>query len=100
MFLQEPYPGWTVKALSAKELSTRVRTKLAEEHAHHRILAIEQSTFESRISGHPKLYRITFVSDMGSTNVVVYDKRGRSHSHADHWFDAPYANATEGALHE
>jgi hypothetical protein len=84
----EPYPGWTVRQVPFDELPGGARKSFSQQHSNERILAVEQSTFESRLSGYPKLYRITFLSAGGGTNSVIYDKKGRP-SDLQMWFDQP-----------
>jgi hypothetical protein len=73
----EPYPAWTVQDIARKDVPGRVLRAFEKEHPGSTILRIEQSTFNSRISGYPKLYRFTFTAADGQPGRIILDRKGR-----------------------
>ena len=84
----EPYPDWKVKGVSFHELPSAVQKNFAAQHGRVPAVRVEESTFESRLSGYPKLYRITFVAATGNTNSIIYDKKGHT-SNPQVWVEQP-----------
>ena len=83
----EPYPGWTVVDLPYQDLPKKVRTVFRSDFGDVRVTMVEMSTFESRISGYPKLYRLFFEKPDVKTQHVTYDRKGKRVDNLDSWFD-------------
>lgn len=84
----EPYPGWTVQDIQPDAVPRRTIKSFNVRYPDAQIESIEQSTFGSRCSGYPKLYRFTFSSTQGQTRTVILDQKGEL-SNLEFWFDAP-----------
>ncbi|MHC4624373.1 MAG: hypothetical protein ACYS4W_10790 [Planctomycetota bacterium] len=83
----EPYPGWVVRDVQPDAVPRRIMKAFNVRYPDAEIERIEQSTFGSRHSGYPKLYRFTFCSMQGQTGTVILDEEGEL-SDLEFWFGA------------
>jgi len=83
----EPYPGWTVIDLPYQDLPKNVRTVFGGDFRDARVTRVERSTFESRMSGYPKLYRLFFEKPDEKIQHVTYDWKGKKVDGFDFWFN-------------
>jgi hypothetical protein len=86
VFLQEPYPGWTVIDIRYEDTPRKVRTAFRNDYGTVRVAKVERSTLESRLSGHPKKYRLFFEKADGEIQRVIYDKQGKREDGFEFWF--------------
>jgi hypothetical protein len=87
VLLQEPYPGWTVTDISYEHLPRRVKAAFQTDFGDVRVIKVERSTFESRMSGHPRKFRLFFERAAAETHQVIYDEKGEQQEGFDFWFD-------------
>jgi hypothetical protein len=83
----EPYPGWVVQDVQPDAVPRRIMKAFNVRYPDAEIERVEQSTFGSRNSGYPKLYRFTFSSTQSRTKTIVLDERGEL-SDLEFWFGA------------
>jgi hypothetical protein len=86
VFLQEPYPGWTVIDIRYEDTPRKVRMAFRNDYGTVRVAKVERSTLESRLSGHPKKYRLFFERADGEIQGVIYDKQGKREDGFEFWF--------------
>ena len=94
----EPYPGWTVVDLPYQDLPKNVRTVFRGDFGDARVTRVERSTFESRMSGYPKLYRLFFEKPDVEIQHVTYDQEGNRVDGFDFWFMQPAPMVGTGRL--
>jgi len=87
VFLHEPYPGWTMIDLPYNDLPRKVKMGFRHDFGDAHVTRVERSTFESRVSGHPKKYQIFFEKPDAEVQRVIYDPRGKRVDGFDFWFD-------------
>src|SRR5439155_23427177 len=85
VFLQEPYPGWTIIDIRYQDTPRKVRTAFRNDYGIVRVAKVERSTFESRLSGHPKKYRLFFENPAGEIQLVIYDEQGKREDGFKFW---------------
>lgn len=89
----EPYPGWTVVDIRYADLPRAVQKSFQGDFPDARITRMERSTFESRLSGRPRKYRLFFDKSGGSEH-VIYDATGKREDRFDFWFGRPKPTST------
>jgi len=100
VFMQEPYPGWTVIDLPYDNLPRKVKTAFREDFGGVRVTKVERSTFESRMSGHPKKYRVFFEKPDTGVERAIYDPKGKRDDGFDFWFHRNSESAEPGCSSE
>jgi hypothetical protein len=91
----EPYPGWTVVDISHNEIPRTVKMSFQQDFPGVRIARAERSTFESRLSGHLKKYRLYFGRNDTDNQRIIYDAQGMRKDGFDFWFDQHRPNPHE-----
>ena len=86
----EPYPDWTVVDIRYADLPRAVQKSVQRDFPDRRITRVEQSTFESRMSGRPRKYRLFFDKSRDSDH-VIYDVTGKRENGFEFWFGRPKA---------
>jgi len=84
--LWEPYPGWIVEDITPDTVPKRVLKAFENNYPNCTIQRIQRSTFTSRISGYPKLYRFTFALATNGKDTIIFDEKGQV-SDLYFWFD-------------
>ncbi|MEM8783967.1 MAG: hypothetical protein AAGE65_14075 [Planctomycetota bacterium] len=82
----EPYPAFSVAIIPEHEFPGKANQAFRVDHPDARVSEVQQSTFMSRNTGYPKLYRIFFETDSAKRQSVVYDRFGNRIKNAGHWF--------------
>lgn len=88
----EPYPGWSVADVPVSDLPRAVTKAFRKDFPDARITKAERSTFESRMSGYPRAYRIFFERSGGGSERAIYDTSGKRADGIEFWFDRPPPN--------
>ena len=91
-FIHEPYPSWTVEEVTLGNVPKKVLKAFENKYPNSTIQKIQQSTFESRISGYPKLYQFTFALAANGKDTIIFDEKGQV-SDLYFWFDGGLTEA-------
>lgn len=92
----EPYPVRTVSDVRYNDLPVAVKRAFQRDFPDARIIGIERSTFESRMAGFPRTFRIFFARNESSSQHVVYDSAGKQQVGLDFWFEQAPADRSPG----